>query len=117
MRRPDIPVQPHQHQGDRQGIDDPPFLAGLARQPRPLPGPESDNEADHHGEPQMVQQHEAGDNQWRQDDTGKNALFEHQDSAATCSLVLPKRRCRRAKSASASRMASCLKSGQKRSEK
>src|SRR5690554_7246536 len=83
----------------------------------PLPGRQSNNGADHDGEPEGIEQHEAGDNQWRQDDTGDETLLEHQDSAATCSLVLPKRRCRRAKSASASRMASCLKSGQYRSEK
>src|SRR5690606_26734190 len=107
-----------EQRGNRQGIGDPQRLRLEAGQACPFPGAEADHGTDEQGEPGTFQQEEATQSDGQQDQGGDDALFQHwRASASTCSLVLPKRRWRVAKSASALRMASCLKSGQYRSEK
>ncbi|MCY1432133.1 hypothetical protein D9M71_481230 [compost metagenome] len=113
-------VQPQQQQRHSRGITDSQRLRLETGEARPLPGTQADDGRDEQGKPATLQQEEATQGDGQQAQGGDDALFQHvgfRCSAATCSLVLPNRRWRRAKSASAVRMASCLKSGQSSSEK
>ncbi|MNF91729.1 hypothetical protein D3C84_743410 [compost metagenome] len=109
-RRPPPEHTQHQHQRcqggheikaveqrrDQQAIGDAQGLGGKARQARPFPAAEADDGADEQGESTAIQPEEARKGDGQQHQGGDDALFQHlaRASASSCSLVLPKRRCR-----------------------